>query len=210
VAKPRQRLSLRLPDPDPSPPPRAIIRDRAGDGPTAVMRGTWRDPDDLNPQGRTPREVKGHRTFDPLRMMLRRHGLHSSVNVRHIWSADRLREAVDLATYGATGGSAWEAVGAGFGPSMGPGAVALARLRAQGIVERVRCLYSPSESLLLDFVVLDNRSITSWCLRQHYTDAAKIRLQETALLVTLLDRLEAHFAAEIDADLRAGRLLDPV
>jgi hypothetical protein len=210
MAKGRQRPPVRLLDADPSPPPRATVRDRPAEGPTAVMHAAWRDPDDLNPRGRTPREIKAFRTYDPLRMMLRRHGLHSSVTARHILAADRLREAVDLAAYGATGGSAWEAVGGGFGPSMGPGAVVLARLRAQSVVESVKGLYDPMERLLLGFVVLSNRSLTSWCLRRHDTDSPKMRRQETMLLVTLLDRLEAHFAAELDADLRAGRLLDPV
>jgi hypothetical protein len=106
VAKARQRPPERHGDPyatETQRPPRLDIQNRLKEGPTAVMKTAWADPDDVSPTHRYAREIRGWRTHCPLRAALRRHGSASSITERHIWAADKLRLLHDVAAYGWTG-----------------------------------------------------------------------------------------------------------
>lgn len=194
--------ALRRRAPDPEGP--AAVRQLARAGPTAVMRASWRDPDDVRPNAaRRAREITGYRTYCPLRRMLRQKG--TQVTERHVIAADMLRAQVDLAVIGR---GARELLGLqrGFGPISGPSINAMLQLRAAIQAQRALARLGPSARVMLTEIVLFNRSIYAWCAARAGLDA-KI---ETGKLLGILDILADHYAAEIDEALSRGRVLEVV
>jgi hypothetical protein len=200
----RARTTLvRLDQQEPEP-----IRRIARQGPTAVMRLRWRDPDDNSPLARSAREIDGHRAYCPLRYMQLRHGDRSDITERHIYAADRLRRAYDLAVIGASGPRDMVPVlSIVYGPCSGFSVAATAQPKALREVQRAMALFNGEERALLTKVVLFNYSVLAWCLIRRQHGLPGNREAETARLVRCLGRLEQHYAAEIDEDLAKGRLL---
>jgi len=185
---------------------RLIIRE----GPTAAMRGSWADPDDMTPSARkSARLVTGHRTFCPLRWCLKRHGSQSSITPEHIAAADILRGHVDLAVIG-RGGVWWPEglmlgmAGHLYGTPSGPSATAVGNLRSYRAARRALALYRPQERRLMTFVVLLNNAIARWVATQVRDGQKTDAHTEQVRLVGCLDRLVAHYASEVDKLISRG------
>ena len=180
---------------DPQGPPR--VRQVVA-GPAAVMRASWRDPEDLRPNARRPREVTGYRSSCPLRRMSAARG--SPITERHVAAADHLRTLADLARIGFSGRVGVLPISAAaYGPRAGPTAAAIRQAFAS--VDLSRCLrrFPPSEQLMLIAVVLLSTPIIVWCWGRLDPKA------ETRRLVGILDRLTDHYSTEVDAALAAER-----
>lgn len=181
-------------------------------GPTAVMRATWRDPEDTRPNAaRNPREVKGHRAFDPLRWSRRRHGDASSFSDLHIFAADRLRLVADMARLGGLPGTVWAGAAtptqpSRYGPSTGFSEGAKAMAKAHTEYHRVMSILSPHEYAVVVGVVLDNVSISEWTrhrISMRFHTSPQI---ETRCLVAALDKLVEYYDTEIREDMALGRV----
>lgn len=177
------------------------VRVKARTGPTAVMLSEWRDPDDDNPRNRTAREIKGYRTYCPLRRMLRQHG--TQVTERHIYAADKLRIAVDTAAIGLSGLREMLPLLVAYGPRLAPPKFELRRAAAWREAMRALGCFTAGQRRMLTEIVLCNRSLAMWC---DIVDAPEPKI-EMGRLLTILDVLEAHYAAEIDEALARGQVL---
>lgn len=182
----------------------ARVRQVTGTGPTAVMKTTWRDPDDIKPNAtHKAREISGYRTFCPLRRMMAHKG--SQIDPKHVLAADLLRAQVDIATIG-KGARSMDALSRqGFGPVTAPPRTALERVWALTQARRALARLAPSARLLIAEVVLFNRAIHSWCRQVDPPRDAKI---EMGKLLGALDVLVDHYAAEIDEALARGKMLE--
>jgi hypothetical protein len=186
---------------DPEGPAR--VRQVIGAGPTAVMRGAWRDPDDMRPNARAPREIAGYRTYCPLRRMMLNKG--SQIDERQVLAADLLRSQVDIAVIG-KGARSMEALGrSGFGPVAGPSGSAVQRVWALAQARRALLRLAPPARVLVTEIVLFNRSVQAWC---HANDPPRDPKVEMGRLLAALDVLADHYAAEIDEALAKGRMLE--
>jgi hypothetical protein len=202
----KRSVARRAPRIDPLGPP--AVRQHVREGPTSVMRASWRDPDDLRPTAaRSAREIAGFRSFCPLRWMLRRHGGATAITERHILAADRLRAAADITAYGFTGERELLPINAiAYGPRTQPAADFMVRSRARAELLRAIALFRADDRLLLVAVVLLNRSITAWVTEMRAAGGIGEPEVEMRRLIAVLDRLVEHYAAEIDDDLARGRV----
>lgn len=169
------------------------------------MRASWTDPDDVRPDAkRAPRAITGWRSFDPLRRMLVH--ANSGISHAHIMAADRLREQVDLATLGYSANRPLIYIAHYHLPRAGMGPAALAQVRAMRAVLRVIKLYTHTELLVLEAIVLRNQSIRAWIATLPIkVDPATVK----RCLLYVLDELADHFEAEVAEDLARGRRLTP-
>lgn len=174
---------------DPEGPPRA--RQIAGEGPTAVMRSAWRDPDDLNPNARNPREIKGWRRYCPLRRIAAGGG---QVTWQHIAAADELRRIYDIAEIGWSGArDGTPVVALRYGPLLGPSAGAQDQERAGREMTRVRRRFAAKWDLI-DTIILRNYPMQHWCRLR----AGRRPQVEMGRLLEVLDELAEHFATEVE------------
>jgi hypothetical protein len=171
-----------------------------------AFRAEWRDPTDTTPNAlRTARMVTGYRRQDPLRRCLKRHGSSCGITERMILAADRLRVLADAITVGFSGRREWLVYwDRDFGPVTGPPRSATRGARAWPAFRRAMNLYNASERELVTGVVLLNRSASSFAKikREEGVSADDRWMMRT--LVTCLERLEEHFASEVDEDLARG------
>lgn len=181
----------------------ARVRQINATGPTGVMRASWRDPEDMRPNARQPREISGYRTFCPLRRMMAHKG--SQIEQRHVLAADMLRGQVDIAVIG-KGGQSMQMLGTqGYGPVAGPPGSAVQRLWALAGARRALGRLAPATRALVAEVVLLNRSIQQWC---HDTTPFKDAKIEMGRLLAALDVLADHYATDIDEALAKGHILE--
>lgn len=167
----------------------------------AVMRASWRDPDDLRPNARRAREITGWRTFCPLRRMALARG--SQIDEQHIVAADLFRLTYDRATIGESG-TTMMPIGSGIaGPRSGPAAGALAGVAAARDVQRVKRRFPETQWLMLVFVVLQNRTLAAWCGLLQDTNPQV----EMGRLLSALEMLVEHYRFEVDLTLAADRLI---
>jgi len=182
------------------------VRKAARSGSTAVMRSCWRDPLDDNPRARSAREITGWRGYCTLRAAVKRN--NSAITERHIYAADRLRQACDLAAIGASGPrEILPVVAIVYGPRGGPSYAALAQTRGWRDFQRAMAQFDASQRLLLTMVILLNYSVSAWCAMQSKPGRVVYPTPEMQRLVLCLERLAEHYASEIDEDLAKGRLL---
>jgi hypothetical protein len=180
------------------PPPHRIARD----GPTAILRTEWRDPDDTNPNHRQARTISGYRTFCPLRRMLKASG--TQITEHHIMAADKLRIAVDAATIGfsAERDLSLSVTALMFGPLLGPSRNASLQAQAWNTARRALGIFTVEQRKMLTHVVLQNRTIQSWA-QSH--DPVRNAQTEMGKLLAVLEILTLYFETEIDDDIRRGR-----
>jgi hypothetical protein len=190
---------------DPDGP--SLVRQTAGDGETAVMPSSWRDPDDIRPSARrTAKEIAGYRTYCPLRRMMRHKG--SSITVQHIIAADELRVIFDLARLGYSIGTNASMTFVTLArispmPRLGPTRAAMAQGKAWRELRRALARFTDERCAMLDFIVLRNHSMRAWCA----VIGQKDRNREMGRLVAILDLLADHFASEVDARMSRGEVL---
>lgn len=179
---------------DPKGPDRT--RQLAGSGPTAVMKAHWRDPTDTVPNAsRRPRQVTGYRTYCPLRRMKAMRG--SQITEAQIAAADVLRGKIDLAAIGAS--AVREEGGTGYGPKLGPSALAILQAQASQDVKRVLARFAPVQRIMLTEIVLLNRSLAAWVATQS-PPPPKRPLDpdvEMGKLLSILDVLVDHFDSDV-------------
>ena len=186
---------------DPDGPQR--VRQVTATGPTGVMKGTWRDPDDVKPNAsHRAREISGYRTFCPLRRMMAHKG--SAIEQRHVLAADLLRAQVDIAVIG-KGGRSMELTRQGYGPIAGPPRSALDGVWALTQAQRALARLGPATRLLVAEVVLFNKTIYAW---SHAIAPARDPKIEMGKLLGGLDMLADHYATEIDEALSRGHMLE--
>jgi len=191
---------------DPQP-----IRTMHKGGATAVMRGSWRDPDDVTPNAsKYAREISGWRTFDPLRKMVAQQG--SQVTTQHIAACDILREAADVAALGYTGLGQLDGApvtDARYGPKTGPANRSVAQIRALAVYQRaMRLFICPGQLRLIHAVILGNSTLQRWCIAEGERLGVTIRpAVEMGRLLSILDMLAAHFGTDIKEAVDRGDLL---
>ena len=155
-----------------------------------VEQTSWRDPDDDNPNRRTPKMVQGHRRIDHLLRMQR----ENIIDERQAASGVRFRDDYEIGE-GARVGSERSEIKAGGVPE--PDATQLDALRryrlAVQAVGQGRC------SLIMH-VCLHNLSLTQWVDRkrmQNEDDAARSRprliVQATQEFRESMDLLVKHY-----------------
>jgi len=128
----------------------------------------------------------------------------SQVSDRHIFAADRLRAAVDIAALGLSGLRDILPINSvTYRPKSGPSQTAQKQARACVEVARVWRLYTLGQRDLLIAVVIQNRTLATWC-RSREKPISPARAM--GMLLFCLDTLEAHYASEIDDDLAHGRV----
>jgi len=161
----------------------------------SAMRATWRDPEDDRPgAARTARTVTHYRAFCPLLRCLHRHGAASSITAEHVAAAHELRLLWDRVSIGFSGRrELWVFVDAVHGPRDGPGAAALASVRAWPEFQRALRLFDAEQRELLTHSVLRNGTLEMWQRERHIG-----RARAMTALVGILDELVEHFRSEID------------
>lgn len=161
----------------------------------SVMRSSWRDPTDLTPSARrTAREITGFRAACALRRMLHHDAGRSSITEEHILAADLLRLQVDAVLIGFSGRRELMPVQAMmYGPRTGPSMAALRSVKAWKPLQRALALFTEAERRLLTWVVLENRSVTSWCSAQRELGRLISVNRAMQTLVEILDRLVEHY-----------------
>jgi hypothetical protein len=164
------------------------------------MRSSWRDPDDTTPGARrTPKEITGFRAACALRRMLHRHAASSSITEEHVIAADLLRLQVDAVLIGFSGRRELMPVQSlMYGPLTGPSMAAIRSAKAWKPLRRALALFTEAERRLLTWVVLENRSVTSWCAALLERGLPALLNREMQMLVTMLDRLVEHYDVECD------------
>lgn len=176
--------------------PSSVRQNKAG--PTGVMKGSWRDPDDIRPgAARRAREITGYRSYCPLRRMAAMK--HSQVTERHIIGADQYRLAVDITVFGCSGGRNIAGGHTGFGPIAGPSAAAAMQARCAREVARLLARIPLAHRAMLTEIIILNRSLHNWCSQQRGRESGK----EMGKLIVILDIIEDHFASDIDTALVA-------
>jgi len=207
VPRPRQELPggalvhppSRATHHDPEGPER--VRQTAG-GHGRVMRSAWRDPDDLRPLARSPREISGWRSFCVLRTLAR---LGAAVSFKHIAAADYLRCEAEIAALGFSAPRN-DLIPVGermHGPRPGFSDAALAQTAALRSYQRAMRSFTAAERALLEAVVIRNTPLPIWCK----SFAARRIERETGKLLGILDRLAEHYGAEIEAQERRGETM---
>ncbi len=169
------------------------------------MRSSWRDPDDITPNARrTARAIAGFRAGCALRRMMHHHAGRSSIIEEHVIAADLLRLQVDAVLIGFFPGrrELMPVSAIMYGPRTGPSIAALRSVRAWKPLQQALALFTEAERRLLSWVVLENRSVASWCaaLREQGLSASPNRGMQT--LVETLDRLVLHY--DVTDDWRVG------
>jgi hypothetical protein len=184
MSQKRRRVAQRL-DLDPQAPPAIRLANQS------AQRATWRDPDDTTPNARrTAKEVTGFRAACALRRMLHHNAAHSQITEHHILAADLLRLQVDAVLIGFSGRRELLPIqSVMYGPLSGPSVAALRSIRAWQPLQRALALFTDDQRKLLTWVVLENRSVRSWCVERAI--AAPPRVMR--VLVDILDRLVEHY-----------------
>ena len=200
MKRPRTTL-VRLDHQEPEP-----IRKIARQGPTAVMRLRWRDPDDNSPLARTAREVDGHRAYCPLRWSYNRHGEAGYITDRHIYAADRLRGSWELATHGLSAQNDTFILSLQYGPR-DIAQAAFVQTAALRDFRRAMAVFTTEQRLLVTSVVLFAHSMAAWCANRRERNQSGDPHTEGQRLVVCLNLLAEFYAAEIDEDLARDRLL---
>jgi hypothetical protein len=169
------------------------------------MRATWRDPDDLTPGARrAPREINAWRSYCPLRKMSGHP--NAGITAAHIMAADKLREAVDVASMGYSADRPLIYVQQMAGHRYGLGRAEQARMSACRVVLRAVRLFHPPQLVMIDAVLLRNMTLRQWCesrVPRGYPKTEKLKL------LVILDRLVQHFDSDVADDLARGRRLPP-
>jgi hypothetical protein len=162
-----------------------------------VQRASWNDPAEgaTISAARSAKQVKGWRSFCPLRRLLERTNGASGITIEHVTAADLLRMQYDIASLGLSGKRAqWVYIDSNFLPSAGPTTAALAQTRAIRTVRRAMRIFTAEQQDLVHCIVLQNWPISRWQkergIGSHGTATAK--------LVACLDLLVEHFDAEIE------------
>lgn len=190
---------------DPAGPAR--VRQLARQGESAVTLSRWPDPTDDRPSARAKqRTVRGWRQFCILRQCAEKKG--SLITEKHIAAADHLRLLYDLARLGPAKARADEVLPDGmFGPLSGPTTAAEAQAKAAAELRSALDLFTAEQSRMLQVIVLQNRSIGSWCSleaeRQGLAKPLEQRL-EMGRLLAVLDILCAHWRDQITLALFGG------
>jgi hypothetical protein len=173
--------------------------------PRHAMRAEWVDPSDIKPNAsRVPRKIRGWRTYCPLRRMSGHPA--SGITDRHIMAADRLREAVDLATLGYSSERPLIHVAQYPLPRWGMSRSAVEQMRAVRDIARVGWIFGPAALALIDAVLLRNMSLREWTQR---FDPPLHPAGEKRKLLAVLDRLVEHYDTEIKDDMAHDRRLAP-
>jgi hypothetical protein len=187
------------------------VRRSQRDGPTAVAKAEWRDPDDVTPNAsRYAREITGWRTYDPLRKMMVQSG--SQVTTQHVAACDMLRQAADVAALGYSGLGQLDGVpvtDARYGPKAGPASRSIAQVRALAVYQRaMRLFICPGQIRLIHAVILGNSTLQRWCLTEGERLGCVLRPGvEMGRLLSILDMLGAHFGTDIEEATNRGELL---
>jgi hypothetical protein len=158
------------------------------------MAGEWIDPVAGTPAAaRTAPRVMGHRAFCPLRYCIKRHGAASSFTEEHVIAADLLRALADGAMIGFSAARDYLPVTAiRYLPVTGTTRNARRQLQCRTDLTRVLHCFSDRQRALLVWVVLMNRSVSSWCI-----DSREDRNRITPELVTALDQLVELLDSEV-------------
>jgi hypothetical protein len=187
-----------LPSLDPNRPP--DVRLAARSGPSAIVRGEWRDPDDIRPNAsRTARTIVGYRTYCPLRRCRDAKGDAAAYSLQHVLAADELRRLADAVLIGFGGRRDMIAIQAiTYGPRTGPSTTAIRQARAWPAYRRAMAPFAAGQRELIAFVLLMNWSIQRWVARLKDRGDRGDPAQETGRLVAILDILAEHFSVEIE------------
>jgi hypothetical protein len=160
-----------------------------------AMPAAWRDPEDVNPNARTAREVRGWRRADPLRACLQRHGHSCGISETMVAAADCLRRAADGAAIGftaATKEAGLPVTSAVYGPLSGPPLSARKQLRCRVVFERAMRMFTVAQSELVLACVVQNVPVAQ------FAKARSLNPQfSMGRLVGCLELLEQHFASDI-------------
>jgi hypothetical protein len=128
----------------------------------------------------------------------------SQITDRHIYAADRLRAAVDLAAIGVSRSQTLMPTGLTFyGPVSCPSPASLRQARAGTEVKRAIARFTEGQCALLHSVVLQNHSLKAWCK----SAPGRTPGIEMGKLICILDILTEHYASKIGYDLAQGRVL---
>jgi hypothetical protein len=176
----------------------SATRRAAREGPVAVMRGEWVDPDDVRPTAsRTPRTINAWRSFCPLRRCMGHAG--SSITVEHIAAADMFRALADGACIGfsAARDSGLPISSIRYRPMTGPGALAQQQERCSRRFKKVLALFEPEQLPMLVNILLANMTVRGWTMAQRAA-GMKVRADvEMRKLVAILDALVEHFQDDL-------------
>lgn len=184
--------------------PPTVRQQQRGGGPTAVMSSAWVDPADTTPgASKYARQVTGWRTYCPLRKMAAMKG--TQVGMEHIFAADKLRAAADLATHGYSAERDGGWVDRAYGPRGGPSDGAIEQVYACLGFSRVMKLFTGDQQRMIVAVLLENRSVHAWCSVELAAHSRRLDPKmETGRLLGILDVLVAHYRTEIERDVRSG------
>jgi hypothetical protein len=176
----------------------------AREGNSAVMTGEWLDPVASTPAAaRTAPRVKGHRAFCPLRCCIRRHGAAASFREEHVIAADLLRLWADGATIGfSVERSNLPVSSIQYMPMTGTTRNARRQLQCRTDLTRVLSTFSDRQRALVVWVVLMNRSVSSWC-----NESQEDRNRVMPELVTALDQLVGFLDSEVREAIDHGAMV---
>jgi hypothetical protein len=205
-AAPR-RTKPRIPLPDLGGETAQPVRlNQAGGGPTALMKGEWRDPDDTSPTGsKFARQVKNWRAFCPLRKMWG----HSSVSDMHIHAADQLRYSADAAGIGFSADKDdLPVTSIIYGPKAGPPKRDEQSLKGWRDFRRAIRPFGEYQLRMLEHVILRNWALSRWIELEEERRGAKPNAQlEMGLLLGILEVLLAYYRSEIEQGLANGWII---
>jgi hypothetical protein len=201
-ARGKRRLALALREPEAEVPP--VVRMRR-DGPNAVEKGEWKDPDDINPNRRTGRVIRGYWSGCTLRKIQR---VSSQISDMHIHAAEYIRACYDIARFGFSaeqdGMPVTQIVHL---PKLDFSRGAHAQAHAATEFRRIWSTLWPHQARMASAILLENRSVQAWCgLEEQRTGARPNDKVELGKLVGMMDQLAKFLDADIDDARQKGRL----
>jgi len=181
------------------------VRRRSKDGPNSVDAAEWIDPDDIRPNQRTGRMVRGHCSGCSLRRLQK---VSREISDEHIYAAEYLRVRADVACLGFSAPPEGMPVNAMvYGPRLDFSNGAHARVRALDEFKRVWDTLRAQQQRMAAIILLENHSIPFWCDAERQRTGFKPNPQvELGKLVGMLDHLAKYLDADIDDAKQKGQM----
>lgn len=179
---------------------------RRDGGPNALDKSEWPDPDDVRPNQRTARSIRGFTRGCALRR-IQKSGSRE-ITDEHVRTAEYVRSRADVAVWGFSaerdGMPVTQLV---YGPKLDFSAGCHAQARAIDEFKRVWNTLTDRQQRMLDVVVLQNYTIPVWC--DYVEKRNGIRPSppvELGKLVGMLDSLTQFLAADVDDAVQRQRM----
>jgi len=186
-------------------PPQAVRRRSKDGGENQIDGGEWIDPDDIRPNQRTGRVIRGYWTMCMLRRLQR---VSREIKEEHVHAADYLRTSADVARIGFSAPRDGMPVNAlVYGPRLDFSKAAHSQCRAIDEFKRIWASLREQQQRMAAVILFQNHSVDFWCRAEETRTGQKPNSKiELGKLVGMMDHLAKFLDADIDAALQKGHM----